>query len=124
MNPTDSAASSNTPFKECPECGSEWRSRDDFLSDADNELVRYQLDPEDLTAGVFLFEHLCKGTMAMRVSAFRDLYDGPIFATRATGGKDCPTYCLRQHNLEPCLAECECRYVRDIIQIIKDWPRP
>jgi len=68
---------------------------------------------------IFLFNHSCKGTLGLEVSAFEDLYDGPIFQGRATGSDDCPGYCPHEDSLDPCLVKCECAFVREIIQILK-----
>jgi hypothetical protein len=54
---------------------------------------------------------------------FRHLYDGPVYAERATGTADCPEYCLYVAELGACLAKCECAYVREILQIVRQWPK-
>jgi hypothetical protein len=108
----------NGRFKICPNCGHVWENREKFLKDDDVTLVGYQVQFKVLTAGMFLFNHSCRGTMALEVSAFEDLYDGPIFQDRATGTGDCPGYCLERHILDPCPAKCECAFVREIIQLL------
>lgn len=108
-----------SPFKTCS-CGAEWADREAFLSDPDIQLVGYQADFEELQLGLILFNHRsCRTTLALRVSVFRDLYDGPVFETRATGGPDCPGYCLHTGNLNPCPALCECAFVRAILQRLR-----
>ncbi len=109
-------------FKTCPVCNTAWHSRADFLSDSELELIGYQVSFRDFTAGIFLFNHTCKGTLAIRAQAFRDLYEGPIFSQRAIGTSDCPGHCLHESDLDPCSTHCECAYVREIMQIIKNWP--
>jgi len=106
-------------FKVCPNCDFVWKNREDFLNDNKVSMIGYQVHFKNLTAGIFLFNHFCKGTLAIEVSSFKDLYDGPIFKERATGSDECPEYCLHKDNLDPCPAECECAFVREIIQIIK-----
>ena len=110
-------------FKICPSCGFEWTSRDVFLEDSSLEIIGYQMNIDALDAGAFLFNHSCKSTLAIQVSAFKDIYDGPIFSARATGTDQCPEYCLHQSELRPCPVECECAYVREIIQMIKSRPK-
>lgn len=105
-------------FKVCPKCSFEWKTRDHFLGDPRIELIGYQVDFRELAAGLFLFNHICKGTLAIKAKDFEDLYSGPIFRVRATGTDECPGYCLHKKELKPCPAQCECSYVRDIIQII------
>ncbi len=106
-------------FKICPNCGHIWKSRDEFISDPEVSIIGYQVNFNDLEAGLFLFNHSCKGTFALEVYSFADLYDGPIFERRATGTEECPEYCLHQNMLEPCPAECECAFVRHVIQIFR-----
>ena len=120
MNAIDRAVCINTVFKKCTVCGFQWASRDDFLRDPGIELIGYQVNFEELKEGFFLFNHTCKGTLALMANEFCDLYDGPIFKERATGSESCPGYCLHKNELQPCPALCECAYVREIIQIIKN----
>lgn len=110
-------------FKSCPACHFEWPTRDDLLSDPDVSLIGYQINFRALTAGIMLFNHRCKGTMAINVEKFQDLYDGPIFTERHIGDADCPNHCFHQSDLKPCPAQCECAYVREILQAIKNWPK-
>ena len=113
----------NIMFKRCPCCGTDWKLRSDFLEDADIDLVGYQEHFDELTAGLFLFNHSCKTTMAIHVDGFTDLYDGPVFSSRLNGSESCPELCLQEDNLESCRAECECAFVREILQIIREWPK-
>ncbi len=110
-------------FKRCPNCGVQWLDRDAFLADPGIEAVGYQVNFEELAAGIFLFNHACLGTLAIEARNFRDLYAGPIFAERATGRTSCPRYCLNEDNLQPCPAKCECAFVRRILQIVQNWPK-
>jgi hypothetical protein len=110
-------------FKRCPMCGATWVSRHDFLADPDVGLVGYQVNFADLVAGIFLFNHNCGDTLSIPVGAFRDLHNGPVFSARATGTSDCPGHCLREDDLDPCPTHCECNFVREIIQVIKSWPK-
>ena len=111
------------PFKICPKCRFMWCDRQDFLEDPHIEIVGYQAHFEELKEGLFLFNHSCKGTLSIHAARFEDLYDGPIFAERATGGPECPGFCLHKDELAPCTAKCECAYVREIIRIIREWPK-
>jgi len=110
-------------FHRCPNCGIEWISRDEFLKDPDIQLIGYQVHFVKLTAGLLYFNHSCRGTLAIHVDAFTDLYDGPIFEECLTGSDACPDYCRYQGNLLPCPNKCECVSVREIIQIIKNWEK-
>jgi hypothetical protein len=110
-------------FKKCPNCGLIWDSRDSFLADGNLVIIGYQANYKELSTGLFYFNHSCEGTLAIQAYLFGDLYDGPIFSSRATNGDDCPGYCLYRGELQSCPAECECAYVRQIIQLIKNWPK-
>jgi len=110
-------------FKICPGCGHEWSSRADFLEDPNIVPVGYQVHFKELTAGIFLFNHSCKTTLSVQVDGFTDLYDGPVFSARATGNEACAERCLREDDLESCQEECECAYVREVLQIIREWPK-
>lgn len=112
------------PVKQCPCCGRAWPALDAFLCDSQLEVAGYQANFSDLGAGLFLFNHLtCGSTIAVPVEFFRNLYDGPVYAERATGTADCPEYCLYVAELGACLARCECAYVREILQIVRQWPK-
>jgi hypothetical protein len=110
--------------KQCPCCGYVWRTREGLLADPGLALAGYQVNFDDLLLGFFLFSHLaCGSTIAVPAGRFRDLYDGPVYEDRATGTQECPTYCLRKDELGPCPAKCECAYVREILQIVRHWPK-
>jgi hypothetical protein len=114
----------NDPFKTCPFCSQVWKSCETFLQDRDIELVGYQVDFVKLALGLFLFNHnTCRTTLAIQARQLKDLYIGPVFKERKTGREECPGYCLRRAVLEPCPAECECAWVRGLLQIIRKWPK-
>ena len=78
----------------------------------------------DLQLGYFLFNHLtCESTIAVHAGLFKNLYDGPIFTERATGTDECPEYCLKEDVLIACPVKCECAYVREIVQVVKKFPK-
>lgn len=110
-------------FTECLPCGQKWFTRGDFLEDPGIEIIGYRVNFDDLTAGTFLFRHACGARLALSVRHFNGLYEGPIFSERATGSDECPGYCLYPDQLDKCSARCECAYVRNIIDIIKKWPK-
>lgn len=93
------------------------------MEDPSPKFVGYQVNFDCLEEGLFLFNHDCDTTLAIRTGIFKDLYHGPIFSERLTNTDECPQYCLHKSELRPCTAKCECAYVREIIQIIKDWPK-
>ena len=123
---TQSACTANPTreaFKYCSNCESRWRNLESFIEDPAIELVGYMPTFDDLLKGLFLFNHRCGTTLACKVGLFRHLYDGPVYRTRRTGLDDCPGYCLEQSELAPCPTHCNCAYVRNTLQIIKQWPK-
>ena len=107
-------------FKKCPHCGQIWQSREEFLADKHIKIIGYQVNFQELELGLFLFNHFtCKTTMSLEAGQFTDLYEGPVIKLRNTGSESCPEYCLHKSELRSCPAECECAYVRDIIQTIQ-----
>ena len=119
----DDTSTAVAPFKRCSCCQAVWLTRDDFLSDPDVGLIGYQAHFEELQAGLILFNHSCHTTLAIKVECLHDLYDGPIFQVRATDGPDCQGYCHNRGELRPCPAQCECAYVREILQIVRNWQK-
>jgi hypothetical protein len=112
-------------FKKCTCCDEPWFSRDKFLDDCNIDFVGYQVNFGDLQLGYFLFNHLtCGSTFAVPAGLFRNLYDGPVFAERLTGSESCPGYCVHEEILQSCNAKCECAYVRAVMQIVRNWPKP
>ncbi len=114
----------NNKFKICSCCGFVWKSREDFLNDNNISIIGYQAHFQNLTAGLFLFNHSCHGTLSLKTGIFTDLYNGPVFQEKVTGSDDCPGYCLYENILDPCPAKCECAFVREIIQILKKKTMP
>lgn len=110
-------------FKKCPLCAHPWKTREAFLSDPGLEIIGYQSRFDEVESGLYLFNHVCQTTLALEVAAFEDLYKGPRYETPLTGSDECDGYCLDINALEACRADCKYAYVRDIIQIIKNWPK-
>ncbi|OGR15393.1 MAG: hypothetical protein A2277_03910 [Desulfobacterales bacterium RIFOXYA12_FULL_46_15] len=106
-------------FKKCINCGKTWPDRDSFLDDPEIFLIGYQANFKYLKLGGLLFNHSCRTTLALPADLFIDLYDGPVFSERVTGSDACPGYCLSKTSLSPCSAQCECAFIREILQIIK-----
>ncbi len=111
-------------FKNCPMCSASWRDRDHFLMDTTLHLNGYQVDFDRLEAGLFCFTHEidgCQSTMAIEAGKFFDLNSGERFNERKTGSNECPLYCLKSESLERCPFNCECAFVRDLIDIIINY---
>jgi hypothetical protein len=113
------------PFKKCS-CGRQWRTRDLFLSDPYLELTGYMADFENLKLGLMLFLHKkkeCYTTLSIAADKVKDLYHGPVFKKKLTGGEQCPGICLRKETLEVCSQRCECAWVTVVLDIIKKWKK-
>jgi len=111
-------------FKRCTCCRAHWTSREEFLADNTIELVGYQVSFKDLELGLILFNHsLCRSTIAITAKHFIDLYEGPVFSERQTASDACPGYCLDKCELRPCAAACECAFVRELLQVLRRWPK-
>ena len=110
-------------FKQCTKCKQIWQNRNAYLSDPEIHMIGYQVNFEDLQLGFFLFNHMsCATTLAIHAAQFIDLYEGPVYSQSKTGTDECDEHCLHKNDLEPCGSQCECAYVREIIQIVKSWP--
>ncbi|HKJ69319.1 MAG TPA: hypothetical protein VKA68_15270 [bacterium] len=110
-------------FKDCAACGMEWQTRQEFLEDPEITLVGYQAHFEELSAGLFLFNHCCGNTLALLIADFADFHSGSIFTEKKHNSDECPGYCLHEEDLQPCPIKCECSYIRDIMQMITRWPK-
>jgi hypothetical protein len=105
-------------FRHCPKCGHSWPSREDFISDPEISLVEYAANFEDLTAGVFAFNHTCGTCIEVKAELFLDLYNGPIFKGKKVGTHECPGFCLYAKALLPCPEFCECACIRELIPLL------
>lgn len=113
--------SSAQSFRTCSNCQFVWGTREEFLRDPEIQMIGYQVNFQDLRAGLFLFNHCCKSTLALEVEKFTDLYTGPIFTESHSGSAECLGYCRSRAELRHCPVQCECAFVRDIMQIIKTY---
>jgi len=112
-------------FKQCS-CGQAWHTSEEFLSDPNIHVSGYMAHFDELILGLFIFQHNLKGcdtSLAIKAGAFTDLYKGEVFNKRLKGTDDCPDYCSNESQLELCPAKCECAWVREVLQIVKDWPK-
>jgi len=86
-------------------------------------LVGFQVDTTCPRGGLFLFNHTCRDTFAVPANAFLDLAQGPMVAGSLRGTELCERHCLHQSDLDPCRQECECAFVREVLQAVRDWPK-
>jgi len=110
-------------FMTCTKCGHKWNDRRSFLSDPAIDVIGYQADFRELTEGLFIFHHTCGATIKIKAQFFIDLYSGPIFQEKLTHREECFGYCFVRVNMEPCANKCECSYVRETLQVIRNWQK-
>ena len=110
-------------FKQCSVCQQTWHVREKFLADPGIEIIGYQVSFGEIKDGLFLFNHLCKTTLALKVKQFDDFCRGIRYDAEATGTDACSGYCLDMSDLRRCDTACKYAYVRDILQIIRGWPK-
>lgn len=111
-------------FKSCPKCQAVWTSRDQFLRDADVELIGYQVNLMHREKGLFLFNHnTCHTTMAIKVANMESLYHGPVYSENMSRTDKCPAYCMDKNNLAACENSCSYAHIRQLLQIIMKWPK-
>ena len=95
----------------------------DFLADPKLEQGGYQVNFIDLRGGLFYFTHFvdgCGTTLAVPVEQFTSLSDRDFLANRRTKEHEgCSSLCVRKGDLTPCPVECECVWVREVMQAIK-----
>jgi hypothetical protein len=114
------------PFKKCSLCAHIWPTRAEFLADPNIRLEGYQVNFGDLTAGIFIFTHStmkCGTSLGLEAGRFADLYKGAIFEERMEGTRDCSGMCNHSGVLDPCRKKCECAFVREILQIVRNWKK-
>jgi hypothetical protein len=114
------------PFKVCPNCNALWETMEAFLSDPELKMNGYQVHFDDLEGGLFFFTHLqeeCFTTLAIPVTQFLSLNDQPLLEKRDKQRCTGSDLCVHQGDLLPKPVECECLWVREILQTIKAWPK-
>lgn len=106
------------PFMICERCQVKWQTRNDFMADEEVVCIGYQANYKSLEKGLFLFSHSCQNSLFVAVCVFSDLYAGPVFGECLVGTEKCSGYCLHRNILKPCPRECECAYVREVLQLL------
>jgi len=115
------------PFKICPTCGHEWMTQSDLLNDRTLYILGFQAAFTEEDEGLILFNHIlenegCNTTFSLKVSDFKNLYNGPLYDELKYKSKECSGFCSEIENLSRCSAKCRNAIARDIInRIIKDY---
>jgi hypothetical protein len=109
-------------YKQCSYCQQTWRQREDMVRDPEVELIGYQAYFDQPADGLFLFTHNaagCRTTIAVRAGDFEDYAADSAAAIPSAGAVVCPGHCLHHDNLEPCGADCEMRWVREAMRLLR-----
>jgi hypothetical protein len=112
------------PFKTCTMCLQSWRDAESFISDPSLVINGYQAFFDNPERGLILFTHKiqgCGSTIAVPAGVFKPLYHGPDYLLRNFGEPSCCGHCLQDHDLEQCNAECDMRWVRDVLQMLRRY---
>ncbi|MFA7220582.1 MAG: hypothetical protein WC119_08835 [Synergistaceae bacterium] len=110
-------------FKECSTCGQKWATSDSFIMDRNIEYLGHQEFLDEGHSGYFLFNHInndCRTTIAIPVESFHYLYKGEKYIEDKHGSKECPKYCFQFGCDRVCDNECSCRWIQEVIHIIKE----
>lgn len=110
-------------FKTCPGCTTKWPTREDLLSDPGVTLIGFQVDMHRPRGGLFLFNHCCRDTLAVPAEMFLDLVDRPLVTSSLRGTPVCERHCLHRNDIDPCRQHCECAFVREVLQVVRHWPK-
>ncbi len=110
-------------FKKCTCCGNAWKTLHDLVRDEEVKIIGYQAAFSDSYEGLLFFSHRareCGTTIALPVSCFASLYEGPEYNTPLTGTQQCSGLCQSFYNFGTCSEKCEMRWVRDIIEVLEN----
>lgn len=92
------------------------------MSDPAVQLVGYQPNFDVVELGLILFNHQsCKTTLGLEAGLFRSLYEGPIYRAQRHKDAICPGMCFHYEDVKRCQIECECSWVQEILQQIRNW---
>ena len=110
-------------FKICPNCSYRWNSMTDFIRDRNLELNGYQASFNDTHDGLFMVTHNmagCGTTLAIPAKSLTSLYDGPEHMIHMAFTDRCDGHCMYEKDYAPCFKECDMKWARDILQILRD----
>ena len=123
-------------FKTCLLCNTSWYTVDDFIRDPEVDIIGYQPHPAKTGAGLFIFGHRhCNSSISVRLDALSELQVcltrdaesvyiiGPDMIQESCSTATCFENCLRKTDSANGNLQCECSYVREVMQIIKHLPK-
>ncbi|GMW01693.1 MAG: hypothetical protein AMXMBFR84_28300 [Candidatus Hydrogenedentota bacterium] len=107
----------------CRGCNQVWLEREGLISDPAIALAGYQANFDNLESGRFVFTHECGASFSVCVKSFLTLCAEHVHTGYRLNGEACPGYCMHEHELDPCGAECECAYIRNVLDVVRKWPK-
>lgn len=110
-------------FKTCTICAQRWQEMFDLIRDEDLYVNGYQASFNDACEGLFLFTHDvdgCGTTFGVHAGSLEELYKGPKHTIHMAFTEQCDGHCLYEDDLAPCSNECDMRWVRDILQVLRN----
>ncbi len=111
-----------TGFKTCTVCAHCWPRIVDLIRDESLYINGYQASFSDSREGLFLFTHDidgCGTTLAISAGALKKLYTGPEHTIHMAYTERCEGHCMHGDDLAPCTNDCDMRWARDILQVLK-----
>jgi hypothetical protein len=115
------------PFKTCTMCKAHWDTCKQFVEDPELGLNGYLVDFDEPRKGLILVTHhrtSCGSTIAVRAEELEHMYSGPKHYVHNTGKPDCGGHCLTENDFSACSATCDMRWIRDVMQLIKEHRYP
>ncbi len=110
-------------FKTCTVCARRWIKMIDLIRDGDLRVNGYQASFNDAHEGLFMLTHEADGcgtTLAIKAGDLAELYDGPEHGVHMAYTERCEGHCLNGHDLEACGNDCDMKWARDILQVLKN----
>ena len=114
------------PFCVCHLCGTEWVTRDAFIDDPQVAVCGYQVDPRNVSSGLYLFRHLaqeCGNTLSVAIAQFDDLYEGVRHCNLCLRDTCCEGRCLNPDDMLRCNAPCRNAAAREVLVILTNRHR-
>ena len=101
-------------FKKCSACDKTWKTREEFLQDAEIDLVGYQSTFTMSKPGLFLFNHVCESTIAIFADVFEDMSDEEIYQSCDAHLDNHPEHCCKSATGESELNSCVCKFAHEM----------
>jgi hypothetical protein len=108
-------------------CNTRWETCRQFVEDPSLALNGYFADFTNPQEGLILITHRiagCNSTLGIKAGKLEHLYAGPKYSVHNTGNPSCGGLCLMDNDFTPCRADCDMRWIRDVMQLLIDHHYP